>query len=509
MKKKWLSLALALVLSLNLAVPALAAEERTIRAMTADENLQYVSFAPDTPIENPSDALMEKEFRVDRGSLGTTTAKIPYYAIRKDAKFKLGNLGTPGGDSFLAMYLTYYINEGDGVYHFSGQYYLRGESQPGWWLNDSPTRAEEVRLSPGEIVSVGIPAERLPEDTLYCMTIMAYLSSEILCEDMYFKVDEAKVAEVIRNDKSNAGPAPASVEAFTDVPAASPFRTAIDWAVKQGITLGTTNTTFGPANTCTNLQILTFLYRAAGSPVQGGDEHAGMTWWAKNTGLDTSNLNAPCTRAAAVTYLWKAAGSPKPSKTVRFSDVPSGADYAQAVSWAVERGITNGSSATAFSPDQTCTRGQIVTFLYRLIVSPTETSTPAASGAPAAGTKEEQLAAQVVELVNQERAKAGLAPLQTLPALTAAAQVRVKELAVDRSHTRPDGRDGTTAMDDAGVAFGMAGENLAFGFNTAEGPMKWWMDSPMHKMNILMPYYTHIGVAYLNGDWVQLFAALS
>lgn len=505
--KKFASFVLALALCLSLAAPALAAE-RTIRAMTQEEALQYVDFGPNTPVEKPGDVLIEKEFHLDLGSLGSTTTKIGYYAIRKDAVFKLGNLGTPGGDSFLVMYLTPYVKGDDGAYHVSGQYYLRGGSQPGWALNDNPTRADEVRVTTGNNVAVGIPAEHLPEDTLYCFTIMAYLTREIICEDLFFKVDDAKVAEVIGNDSAQANSAPTSVEAFTDVAAASPFRAAIDWAVKEGITKGTSATTFGPSNTCTTSHILTFLYRVDGSPVNAGSEHAGMTWWAKEQGIDTSNLNAPCTRASAVTYIWKAAGSPKPSKTVSFSDVSSSADYAQAVSWAVQVGITNGTSSTTFSPNQVCTRGQIVTFLYRAISAVNASGTPGASGTPAAGTKEEQLAAQVVELVNQERAKEGLPPLQTLPAITAAAQVRVQELAIDRSHTRPNGKDGTTAMDDEGVMSTMSGENIAFGFNTAEEPMKWWMDSPIHRMNIMMPYYTHIGVAYLNGNWVQLFARL-
>lgn len=505
--KKFASLVLALALSLSLAAPALAVE-RTIRAMTQEEALQYVDFGPNTPVEKPGDVLIEKEFHIDQGSLGSTTTKIGYYAIRKDAVFKLGNLGTPGGDSFLVMYLTPYVKGDDGAYHVSGQYYLRGGSQSGWALNDNPTRVDEVRVTTGNNVAVGIPAEYLPEDTLYCFTIMAYLTREIICEDLFFKVDDAKVAEAISNDSRQANSAPTSVDAFTDVAAASPFRSAIDWAVKEGIAKGTSATTFGPSSSCTTSHILTFLYRAGGSPVNASSEHAGMVWWAKERGIDTSSLNEPCTRAAAVTYIWKAAGSPKPSKTVSFSDVSSSADYAQAVSWAVQVGITNGTSGTMFSPNQVCTRGQIVTFLYRSMVAVNAPSTPDTSSTPAAGTKEEQLAAKVVELVNQERAKEGLSPLQTLPAITAAAQVRVQELAVDRSHTRPDGRDGTTAMNDAGVTPGMAGENLAFGFTTAEGAIKCWMESPFHKMNILLPNYTHIGVAYLNGNWVQLFATL-
>lgn len=98
MWKKLVSIVLALAICLGLTVPAMAAE-RTIRAMTSAEALQYVDFGPNTPIEKPADVLMEKEFRLDRGNLGTSTTKIGYYAIRKDVKFTLGNLGTPGGDS--------------------------------------------------------------------------------------------------------------------------------------------------------------------------------------------------------------------------------------------------------------------------------------------------------------------------------------------------------------------------------------------------------------------------
>lgn len=114
----------------------------------------------------------------------------------------------------------------------------------------------------------------------------------------------------------------------------------------------------------------------------------------------------------------------------------------------------------------------------------------------------------MIELVNQERAKAGLAPLSTMPSLTAAAQIRAPELAIERSHYRPDGSLAFTAMDEAGVPnTSMSGENLAFGFSTAEAALNWWMNSPIHRMNILMPQYTHIGVAYDNGNWVQLFAS--
>ena len=163
---------------------------------------------------------------------------------------------------------------------------------------------------------------------------------------------------------------------FTDVAENSPFRAAIGWAVKEGITNGTSATTFSPGNTCTTAQILTFLWRANGSPdsdaacpatdVAATSPFYKALCWANEKKLMTNGTgSAPCTRASAVTYLWKLAGSPKMTVNDSFTDVPADADYAQAVAWAVEQGVTNGVSATAFAPNNTCTRGQIVTFLYR------------------------------------------------------------------------------------------------------------------------------------------------
>lgn len=158
--------------------------------------------------------------------------------------------------------------------------------------------------------------------------------------------------------------APSAPAGFSDVAASSPFAAAINWAVDQKITLGKTATTFGPNDVCTVSHILTFLYRAENG--SGTDnERAAVTEWAKSLGIDTSNLSAPCTRAMAVDFMWKAAGSPKPEKDVVFVDVAADDDCAQAVSWAVEKGITKGVGSSAFSPATTCTRGQIVTFLYR------------------------------------------------------------------------------------------------------------------------------------------------
>ncbi len=164
-------------------------------------------------------------------------------------------------------------------------------------------------------------------------------------------------------------PAPAGKPVFTDVAENSPFKDAIAWAVEKGVTNGTTPTTFGPSSTCTHNHILTFLWRANGSPAAEGEgDFAKAAAWARSKGLlsgDAFDGGAACTRSQTMMYLWKLAGSPETAVNSAFADVAADADYAQAVAWAVEKGITNGISASAFGPDNTCTRGQIVTFLYR------------------------------------------------------------------------------------------------------------------------------------------------
>lgn len=172
---------------------------------------------------------------------------------------------------------------------------------------------------------------------------------------------------------------PHAIGKFNDVMSDSYYAEPVSWAVENKVTSGTSTTTFSPSDTCTNAQILTFLWRAKGfsiptiqnpfDNVNGNEYYANASIWAYENGLVSGpsfSENIPCTRSMVVTYLWKLAGSPK-STSSSFSDIPADASYASAVSWAVSKGITNGTSATTFSPNDTCTRGQIVTFLYRSI----------------------------------------------------------------------------------------------------------------------------------------------
>ena len=180
------------------------------------------------------------------------------------------------------------------------------------------------------------------------------------------KKDESKAPAEGTEKKDET---PAAAPKFTDVAPTSPFAAAIDWAVEQGITNGTTPTTFGPSNTCTVSHILTFLWRANGKPgaKEGvADRQAALEWFESEIIDNHGDPDAACTRSMAVLYMWQAAGSPEVETEKEFTDVAADAEYASAVAWAVENGVTSGTGdGTTFSPDNTCTRGQIVTFLYR------------------------------------------------------------------------------------------------------------------------------------------------
>ena len=169
---------------------------------------------------------------------------------------------------------------------------------------------------------------------------------------------------------------------FVDVKEGAYYYDAVLWAVEQKITSGTSATTFSPDASCTRAQMVTFLWRAAGSPkVENGKNpftdvkadayYYDAVLWAVEKGVTsgtsatTFSPDATVTRGQTVTFLYRNAGSPEVSGTMPFTDVEADAYYAKAVQWAVQQKITTGTSETTFSPMSDCTRGQIVTFLYR------------------------------------------------------------------------------------------------------------------------------------------------
>ena len=177
-------------------------------------------------------------------------------------------------------------------------------------------------------------------------------------------------------------PTAAAAGTFKDVPADAYYKDAVDWAVTRGITNGTTATTFSPNDSCTRAQMVTFLWRMNGSPVVPNTTmpftdvaptsyYYNAVLWATSQGItegtDATHFspNEKVTRAQAVTFLWRADGSKKPTGSSSFADVPADAYYADAVAWAKEKNITTGKDAQHFAPNDPCTRAQIVTFLYR------------------------------------------------------------------------------------------------------------------------------------------------
>ena len=177
--------------------------------------------------------------------------------------------------------------------------------------------------------------------------------------------------------------AEAPEQIFFDVPVNAYYYEAVKWAAEKGITGGVGNGLFGPNQPCTRAQIVTFLWRAAGSPtpkhmssfadVPADAFYAKAVAWAVENGITGGtgegkfSPNATCTRAQSVTFLYRAAGSPKVSSSAEFGDVATNAYYADAVAWAAKNGITGGIGGGLFGSDNNCTRAQIVTFLYRSV----------------------------------------------------------------------------------------------------------------------------------------------
>ena len=179
--------------------------------------------------------------------------------------------------------------------------------------------------------------------------------------------------------KANGNP---QTGVFVDVATGSYYEDAVDWAVENGITKGTDDTHFSPDGICTRAQAVTFLWRAAGSPepetrampftdVPVGSYYYDAVLWAVENGITkgtsdtTFSPNMTCSRAQIVTFLWRSEKSPAAGTANPFADVKSTAYYADAVLWAVKENITKGTTNTTFSPDADCTRAQIVTFLWR------------------------------------------------------------------------------------------------------------------------------------------------
>ena len=207
-----------------------------------------------------------------------------------------------------------------------------------------------------------------------CTAMIGYLAGALRVGN-YTLEDLGLVAAARFIDGNNQTP-------FNDVRTTDFYYTPVLWAIQKGITNGTSDNRFSPNDTCTRAQVVTFLWRAAGSPapkstrnpfrdVNVNEWYGKAVLWAVEKGITngtsstTFSPNQGCTRGQVVTFLQRALNGKATSTSNPFRDVSSSEYYYNAVLWAVQKGITNGVDATRFGPNNTCTRGQIVTFLYR------------------------------------------------------------------------------------------------------------------------------------------------
>ena len=335
MKKTWSSLALVLALCLGLAVPAAAAEQKiTVGDQTYGQVLQAIlSQKEDKPV-----------------------------SLRLDSDIQLTAAVVLGASDYGGLFdgETITVSSHDVTVDLNG-FALTGakdcavfEVQSGYTL----TLVDSSAARTGRVVSQGETAVDVKDGGVY---------------------NALPAAEEPRED------APAPGNPFTDVAADSYCYEAVLWAVEKGITTGKTATTFVPAEDCTRGQIVTFLWRAAGSPEPKLTERQYMdvadanayyykaVQWAAEMDMEGSGTfrpNDPCTRFDAVFFLWRAAGSPETETKAAFTDMVEGENVQflhpiACVAWAVEKGITTGKTETTFAPDEVCTRGQIVTLLFR------------------------------------------------------------------------------------------------------------------------------------------------
>lgn len=242
-----------------------------------------------------------------------------------------------------------------------------------------------------EGVTTKQPTETEDGEMTYTCTVCGETRTEVI--PMLEKQEPDRTGDTKIPYRGSSGSTAASVEtpaesqwenSFEDVPEDAYFFEAVEWAVKNNITTGAGAATFAPDAACTRAQAVTFLWRAAGSPapeskempftdVPEGSYYRDAVLWAieQNITVGTNaaafSPDATCTRAQIVTFLWRAEGVEAAATGNPFVDVASDAYYADAVLWAAENGITSGTAAAAFSPDADCTRAQIVTFLWRCL----------------------------------------------------------------------------------------------------------------------------------------------
>lgn len=381
MKKRFPAFFLALALCLGLAVPAFAADEDAYPTFKAPENSGIIYQAETMPIQF-----------VSFGRSGSNNTHIFYDTYGDDGKANVSlapkgvDIVVNGVKSAEEIFLRTFsvIDMEEGPFKKPGGTYLFGRL----FVWESGKDVSPVPLDTNDPMQFGYDD---PKDgkTNVAGTITAADAgfqvnengSVILnSEWLYGLLGEGDVLQVLVGQQvviektywmyQLSGEPYLVSDVFTDVDTGNWVSDPVAWALMNDITTGTSETEFSPEQNCTQAQILTFLYRAAREEqVQSSAKDMELAvQWAREKGMidDSFDGSTPCTRATAVSYIWQAFNKPAAGAPASFTDVDDNASFAGAVSWAVEKGITNGDgSDTIFSPDKVCNRGQIVTFLYR------------------------------------------------------------------------------------------------------------------------------------------------
>ena len=341
--------------------------EVAVSNVTADETITLLQ---DVPAESVITVARTISFKVDTNKADGSGV----YAFAADTNIIKGNNTT----------LT--KTDENGVYTYSFVYTApsSGSGSSGYYVS-TPSKTENgtVTVSPryadkGSTVTVTVKPDS--GYVLGSLTVTDKNGNELTLKDKgdgkyTFTMPAGKVEVKATFMEDNS-----VLNFFYDVPNDAYFYEAVKWAVKNGITTGVGNDLFAPEQPCTRAQIVTFLWRAAGSPepksmssfsdVSTDSYYAKAVAWAVENGITTGtgdgkfSPDATCTRAQSVTFLYRAMGT-APTTVNGFTDVAADSFCADAVAWAVENGVTNGTSASAFSPSNGCTRAQIVTFLFR------------------------------------------------------------------------------------------------------------------------------------------------
>lgn len=384
MMKKLTASLLALAVWASLcAAPALAAEESP---MTTEEGVKPIAWSCDIGKGDPNSLYVEQDLTLagekPEAEDGKALSVKGYCATRKDTTWTVQHTGGQADPSYInAISATPFLKNTEGIYEPLDAHRLYLTRDGGFVQGETDLAAYGglVELRPGESCQFQLPYD-LGEgkETLIRLQVEIFYpeSGYTYWRSAYCLIDDKAVDAALTKEQET--PAAPVTPVFTDVAETSPFAAAVAWAVEEGITAGTTETTFSPETPCTHNHILTFLWRSSGASaakienpfpnVDPSGDFGKAAIWAYEQGLvdgKTFPGAEPCTRAQTMTYLWKLAGSPKTSPTQDFADVAADAPYAQAVAWAVAQGITTGVTKTSFAPDAVCSRGQIVTFLHR------------------------------------------------------------------------------------------------------------------------------------------------